>query len=112
MLGLEEVTVVVVNKDGQWITVLSEVNDRHWVDYYFITLIVMADWFGSVEGFIQCKDKLLGKGGEFGIPDFLEEISDKEYEGCFREGPIEIFGKTKEVFDSRERYFLGKLNLN
>ena len=112
MLGLEEVTVMVDNRDGQWITVLSEVNDRHWVDYYFIISTVMADWFGSVEGFIQCKDKLLGNGGEFGIPDFLEEISDKEHEGCFREGPIEIFGKTKEVFDSRERYFLGKLNLN
>ena len=112
MLGLEEVTVMVDNKDGHWMTVLSKVDDRNWVDYYFITSIVMADWFGSVEGFIQCKDKLLGDGGEFGIPDFLEEISDKEHEGCFREGPIEIFGKTKEVSVSRERYFLGKLNLN
>ena len=112
MLGLEEVTVMVDDKDGHWMTVISKADDRNWVDYYFITSIVMADCFGSMEGFIQCKDKFLGDGGEFGIPDFLEEISDKEHEGCFREGPIEIFGKIKEVFDPIERYFLGKLNLN
>ena len=95
MLGLEEVTVMVDDKDGHWMTVLSEVNDRHWVDYYFITSTVMADWFGSVEGFIQCKDELSLQppAPASGLPDFLEEISDKEHEGCFREGPIEIFGK-------------------
>ena len=103
---------MVDNKNGQWITVLSEVDDRHWVDYYFITSTVMADWFGSVDGFIQCKDKLLGNGGEFGIPDFLEEISDREHEDCFREGPTEVLEKIKEVSDLRGGYFLGKLNFN
>ena len=42
MLGLEELTVMVDDKDGHWVTVISEADDRNWVDYYFITSIVMA----------------------------------------------------------------------
>ena len=68
----------------------------------------MADWFGSVNGFIQCRDKLLGDGGEYGIPDLLTEIADEEHEGCHREGPIRV--KNEEYAKGLvPGYFLGKL---
>ncbi len=70
----------------------------------------MADWFGSVDGFVQCRDKVLGDGGEFGIPDLLDEIADNEHKGCHREGPIKV--STEETsLNLVPGYFIGKLHL-
>ena len=98
------------SEEGHWITSVSFSDSTKLISYYFVTSTVMADWFGSVEGFIQCKDKALGDGGEFGIPDFLDEIADNEHEGCHREGPIKV--STAETGRNlAPGYFIGKLHL-
>ena len=93
---------------GHWVTNVFILKSKKWIEYYFVSSTVMADWFGSVNGFIQCRDKLLGDGGEYGIPDLLAEIADEEHEGCNREGPIRV--KNEEYAKGLvPGYFLGKL---
>ena len=98
------------SEEGHWITSVSFSDSTKLISYYFVSSTVMADWFGSVEGFIQCKDKALGDGGEFGIPDFLDEIADNEHEGCHREGPIKVNNEEKSLY-LVPGYFIGKLHL-
>ena len=97
-------------KEGYWITSVSFSDSRKMIYYYFVSSTVMADWFGSVEGFIQCRDKALGNGGEFGIPDLLDEIADNEHEGCHREGPMKVSNEKKSL-NLVPGYFIGKLHL-